>query len=147
MRRWDLSSLGPSSEKEPPRAPGPDAPRVPRTGQQMPQVLFSTPECRAVVIPLERGGEIGDHQVRERAVVQVVAGQVTIESGGEIAECPAGTLVVFEPGESHAVKALEDSHLLLILAPWPAPGHDLASEGDRAEHLPANAAVDPLPPD
>ena len=70
-----------------------------------------------------------------------------VESGGEVAECPAGTLVVFEPGESHAVKALEDSHLLLILAPWPAPGHDLASEGDRAEHLPANAAVDPLPPD
>jgi quercetin dioxygenase-like cupin family protein len=112
----------------------------------MPQVLFSTPECRAVVIRLERGGEIGEHRVRERALVQVVAGEVTIESGGEIAECPAGTLVVLEPGESHAVKAVDDSRLLLILAPWPAPGHDLASEGDRTGHLPANAVVDPLPP-
>ncbi len=112
----------------------------------MPQVLFSTPECRGVVIQLERGGEIGDHQVRERAVIQVVDGTVTMESGGEVAECSAGTLVVFEPGESHAVKALEDSRLLLILAPWPARGHDLASEEDRAEHIPANAVVDPLPP-
>lgn len=145
MKRWDLRSLAPSSEKETPRAPGPDAPRVPRAGPQMPQVLFSTPECRAVVIRLERGGEIGDHQVRERAVIHVVDGTVTIESGGEVAECPAGTLVVLEPGESHAVKALDDSRLLLILAPWPAPGHDLASEEGRGEHVPANAVVDPLP--
>ena len=146
MKRWDLHSLAPSSEKETPRAPGPDAPRVPRAGAQMPQVLFSTPECRAVVIELGRGGEIGDHQVRERLVIQVVDGDVTIEAGGEAVECPAGALLVLEPGESHAVKALEDSRLLLILAPWPAPGHDLASEERPAEHLPANAVVDPLPP-
>jgi quercetin dioxygenase-like cupin family protein len=112
----------------------------------MPQVLFSTPECRAVVIRLERGGEIGDHQVRERAVVQVVEGSVTIESSEGVAQCPAGTLVVFEPGESHAVKALDDSRLLLILAPWPAQGHDLASEERGDEHVPANAVVEPLPP-
>jgi hypothetical protein len=43
------------------------------------------------------------------------------------------------------VKALDDSRLLVILAPWQAPGHDLESEG-RGEHLPANAVVDPLPP-
>src|SRR5574338_450449 len=138
MKRWDLHALAPSSEKQTPRAPGPDAPRVPRAGAQMPQVLFSTPECRGGVIQLERGGEIGDDQVRERAVIQVVDGTVTRESADEAAECPAGTLVVFEPGESHLVKALDDSRLLLILAPWPAPGHDLASEEDRAEHLPAN---------
>jgi quercetin dioxygenase-like cupin family protein len=146
MKRWDLNSLAPSSEKETPRAPTPEAPRVPRAGAQMPQVLFSTPECRAVVIRLESGGEIGDHQVRERAVVQVVEGRVTIESSDGVAECPAGTLVVFEPGESHAVKAIDDSRLLLILAPWPARGHDVASEEGRAEHLPVNAVVDPLPP-
>jgi quercetin dioxygenase-like cupin family protein len=145
MKRWDLRSLAPSSEKETPREPGPDAPRVPRAGAQMPQVLFSTPECRGVVIRLERGGEIGEHRVRERAVIEVVEGTVTIEAGGEAVECTAGTLVVLEPHESHSVKALEDSSLLVILAPWPAPGHDLASEG-RGEHLPANAVVDPLPP-
>lgn len=112
----------------------------------MPLVLFSTPECRAVVIRLERGGEMGRHQVRERAVVQVVDGTVAIETADEVAECAAGTLVVFEPGESHAVKALDDARLLLILAPWPAPGHDLAEERGRSEHVPVNAVVDPLPP-
>jgi quercetin dioxygenase-like cupin family protein len=111
----------------------------------MPRVLFSSPECRAVVIDLPRGGEIGEHQVRERAVIEVVVGNVTIESAGERVDGPAGTLVTFEPGESHTVRALDDARLLLVLAPWPAPGHDLSSE-ERDEHLPANAVVEPLPP-
>jgi quercetin dioxygenase-like cupin family protein len=119
---------------------------VPKTGTQMPRVLFSSPECRAVVIDLERGGEIGEHRVRERAVIEVVDGIVTMEVAGESVECPAGTLVVFDPGESHAVRALDDSRLLLVLAPWPASGHDLASEEGRDGHLPVNAVVDPLPP-
>lgn len=146
MKRWDLRSLAPSSEKETPRAPGPHAPRVPRTGAQMPRVLFSSPECRVVVIDLERGGEIGEHQVRERAVVEVVDGTVTIESAGERVDCPAGTLVTFDPGESHAVRALDDARLLLVLAPWPAAGHDLSSEEGRDARLPANAVVEPLAP-
>lgn len=134
MKRWDLRSLAPSSEKRPARAPGADAPRAPRTGQQMPRVLFSSPECRAVVIDLQRGEELGDHHVRERAVVEVVAGRVSIESGAETEECETGTLVTFDPGEHHTVRALADTRLLLLLAPWPAA------------HLPANAVIEPIPP-
>ena len=44
-------------------------------------MLFSTPECRAVVIDLRAGEELGEHEVRERAVVQVVAGRVAITDG------------------------------------------------------------------
>src|SRR5205085_2782883 len=80
--RWDLTSLPPSSEKLRLREPGPDAPRVTRSGDHMPRVLFSAPECRAVVLDLETGETMGDHQVRERAVVQVVRDRVLIESGG-----------------------------------------------------------------
>ncbi len=29
----------------------------------------------------------------------------------------------WEPGERHAVRALDDALLVLILAPWPGPGH------------------------
>lgn len=99
----------------------------------MPRVLFSTPECRAVVIDLERGEELGEHNVRERAVLEVLAGRVSIESAGENAECETGTLVTFDPGEHHTIRALADAQLLLLLAPWPA-----------GERLPANAAVEPI---
>ena len=141
MKRWDLPSLGPSSEKQTAREPGADAPRVPRDDMQMPLVLFSSPECRAVLIDLQSGEELGEHQVRERAVVQVVAGRVSIECAGETVECETGTLVTFDPGESHTVRALADARLLLLLAPWPAAERDTP-----ARHLPANAVAEQIPP-
>lgn len=97
------------------------------------------------MVELGRGEAMGDHQVRERAVVEVVAGRVSVEASGETAECAAGTLVVFEPGERHGVRALEDAVLLLVLAPWPAPKHYDAAEGAQAQHLPPNASVGPSP--
>ena len=66
---------------------------------------------------------MGDHQVRERALVQVLRGSVTCTSGADTATCMAGGLIVFEPGEPHALRALQPTRLLLILAPWPAQGH------------------------
>ena len=112
----------------------------------MPRVLFSSPECRAVVIDLQRGEELGDHHVRERAVVEVISGRVIIESSEETAECETGTLVTFDPGEHHTVRALADARLLLLLAPWPAAKHYTSAEKGRAQHLPANAATEPIRP-
>lgn len=143
MRRWDLNSLPPSTEKERPRAPGPDSPRVPSRERQIPRVLFTSPECRAVIVDLRAGEEMGDHHVRERVIVHVVAGQVDIESRNEAMSCQAGTLVEFEPGERHSVRALQDTRLLLLLAPWPAPGHYSDGEIDHTQHLPSNAVIEP----
>jgi quercetin dioxygenase-like cupin family protein len=139
-------SLPPSTEKRRPREPGADAPRVARGEGRSPRVLFTSPECRAVVVELAGGEEMGDHRVRERAVVQVVSGRVAIEASGESVECEAGTLVTFEPAEPHTVRALTDTRLLLVLAPWPAAEHYADPEAERAQQLPANALVEPLAP-
>jgi len=144
MKRWDLLSLPPSTEKQYPRERGAGAPRVPREDGQIPRVLFSAPECRAIVIELERGERMGDHQVRERAVVHVVGGRVAIEASGETVECGAGTLVAFAPHERHSVHALDDAKLLLIISPWPAAEHYSDSETQHASRLPANAFVAPI---
>lgn len=147
MKRWDLTSLAPSTEKQRPRDPGSGAPRIARHDGQIPRVLFSAPECRAVVVELESGQTMGDHHVRERAVVHIVSGRVSIDASGETAECPAGTVVTFAPGERHSVHAVEGSTLLLLLAPWPAAHHYSAdAEADHAQRLPANASVAPLEP-
>jgi quercetin dioxygenase-like cupin family protein len=145
VKRWDLRSLAPSSKKLTAREPRADAPRVPRAGRQMPRVLFSSPECRAVVIDFQRGDELGDHQVHERAVVEVVAGRVSIECSQETVDCEAGTLVTFDPGEHHTVRALTDARLLLLLAPWPAAKCTTESGTPEHQHLPANAVVEPIP--
>jgi len=140
MRRWHLPTLAPSSDKRHEREPGPDAPRTATVGRSKPRVLFSEPECRAVVVDLRSGEEMGDHAVHERAVIQVVAGHVVVTVADETADCEAGTLVNLEPGERHAVRALVDSQLLLVLAPWPAkpPDDDVLAD---PHHVPRNAVA------
>lgn len=126
MKRWDLHA---EAEGE-------------RTG---PRALFSTAEARAVVVDLGRDEEMSDHQVRERAIVQVLRGRVAIQSDDQAADCAEGTLVVFEPGESHAVRAVEPARLLIMLAPWPAPDHYSEKERRHDPHeLPVNANQGPL---
>jgi quercetin dioxygenase-like cupin family protein len=86
---------------------------------------------------------MGDHHVRERAVVQVVGGRIRVASSADTAECATGALLTFAPGERHSVQALEDAMLVLLLAPWPAARHyGDDTEAARAQELPANASTD-----
>ena len=88
-----------------------------------PVVLTTDDGARAIAIRLEAGQELSDHQVRERAWVIVVEGRAEIRSGDQLVDGVVGTLVTFEPGERHAVSSAEGARVLLILAPWPGPGH------------------------
>jgi quercetin dioxygenase-like cupin family protein len=92
-------------------------------GSRSPVVLRSEDEARAVLIGLEPGQELGDHQVKEHAWIVVVDGAATFEAGGEAIEGPVGTLVRFEPDERHAVRSDGGATILLLLAPWPGEGH------------------------
>jgi quercetin dioxygenase-like cupin family protein len=92
-------------------------------GTRSPVVLKSEDEARAVLIGLDPGQELGDHQVKEHAWLLVVAGSVQIGAGGEKVDAPAGTLAHFEPDERHSVSSAEGARILLLLAPWPGPGH------------------------
>lgn len=94
-----------------------------RDGTRSPVVLKSEDEARAVLIGIEPGQELGDHQVKEHAWLLVVSGTAQIGSGGETAEAPAGTLAHFEPDERHSVASESGTKILLLLAPWPGPGH------------------------
>jgi redox-sensitive bicupin YhaK (pirin superfamily) len=88
-----------------------------------PQVLQSAVgEGRAIAIDLPAGEELQDHEVHERAYLVVVAGEVEI-SGEQSGTAGPGSLAVFDPQERHAVRAVSDARLLLVLAPWPGPGH------------------------
>jgi quercetin dioxygenase-like cupin family protein len=142
VKRWHLPTLAPSSDKQHEREPGPGAPRVATVGRSKPRVLFSEPECRVLVIDLRAGEEMGDHAVHERAVIEVMSGRITMASALETVDCESGTLINLEPGEHHAVRALADSRLLLVLAPWPAKGHDTEGDGN-SQHLPRNAIASP----
>ena len=91
-------------------------------GTRSPVVLDSE-DSRAVLLRLAPGQELGEHQVRERAWVVVVDGTVEVETGGDTISAAAGTLLEFEPTERRTVRSVEGARLLLLLAPWPGPGH------------------------
>ena len=81
----------------PPWSAGTSPPSM-SSGKREPRVLFSRPECRAVLLDLQEGEEMGDHRVHERAIVEVVSGKLEVSVDGESVECDSGTLLTFEPG-------------------------------------------------
>ncbi|MEO6495962.1 MAG: cupin domain-containing protein [Solirubrobacteraceae bacterium] len=91
---------------------------------QKPQVLHSDEgAARVIAINLPAGEELQDHEVHEHAWLHVHSGAVEVAQGGERVRVEEGSLVHWRPQERHAVLAVEDTLLLLLLAPWPGPGH------------------------
>jgi quercetin dioxygenase-like cupin family protein len=100
MEHWDLRTLDVEPSK--------------------PRILHSARgDARSILISLPAGAGLQEHQVHERAYVVVIDGEVELAgtTGGP------GFAAVFEPKERHAVKAVSDARLLLLLAPWPGDGH------------------------
>ena len=92
-------------------------------GSRSPVVLHSSDEGRAVLIGLNPGQELGDHQVKEHAFLVVVDGSARTEAGGESLDAGVGTMVSFDPDERHVVASESGAKLLLMLTPWPGVGH------------------------
>ena len=105
MQSWNLREI---------EAPG---------GSRSPSVLLSEDEARAVLLALEPGQGLGDHQVKEHAWLIVVDGSARIGGGEDEVEAGVGTLVHFEPDERHFVRSEAGARILLLLAPWPGEGH------------------------
>lgn len=91
-------------------------------GTRSPVVLGSE-DSRAVLIRLAPGQELGEHQVRERAWVVVLDGAVEVQAAEDTMTAPSGTLLEFEPTERRTVRSAGGARLLILLAPWPGPGH------------------------
>ena len=103
MESWDVRSL----EVEP----------------HKPQVLSSDEETRIVAIHLPGGDELQEHQTHERTYLVVADGEVEIVQDGRSKAAGPGFLAHFEPNERRQVRAVRDSRILLVLAPWPGEGH------------------------
>jgi len=88
-----------------------------------PVVVHQDDAARAVLVVLQPGQELGEHQVRENAWVFIVDGTVQVASGAETTEVGGGSLLRFEPAERHSLSAKTGARILLILTPWPGEGH------------------------
>jgi quercetin dioxygenase-like cupin family protein len=92
-------------------------------GSRSPVVLRSDAAARAVLVALEPGQQLGEHQVKEGALVAVVDGSVRVESGGETIEGGAGCFFYFDADERRSISSDGGARILLVLSPWPGEGH------------------------
>ncbi len=107
-------------------------------GARSPVVLHSRDGAeRAVLIELQPGDRLGEHSVKESALLLVLDGTARVEAGDESVDAEAGTLFHFDPDERHSVTSDGGARLLLLLAPWTAEGH---YRGDRTEQSGVSAS-------
>jgi quercetin dioxygenase-like cupin family protein len=92
-------------------------------GTRDPAVLHSDNGARAVLIVLQPGQALGDHQVKENAWLTVVDGTVQVSAGDGRHEAGPGMFFRFDPDERHSVRSETGARILLLLAPWPGEGH------------------------
>jgi len=92
-------------------------------GSRSPVVVHSEEASRAVLIGLDPGQALRDHQVHERSWVLVVDGTVRIEAGDDSVEAGPGFLAWFDVEERRSISSDGGARILLLLAPWPGKGH------------------------
>ena len=109
MDTWDISSLDVQAHQ--------------------PKVLRTDSEARVIAINLPSGEQLQDHQVHERAYLFVLAGEIELTAEGDSQTAGTGFVAHFEKNERHEVTAKSDARLVLVLAPWPGPGHSSERAG------------------
>jgi quercetin dioxygenase-like cupin family protein len=106
-----------------------------------PEILSSTVGGRAILLDLPAGEVLQEHQVHEQAWIAVIYGEIRITNHTDhTIDVQPGVLVQFAPQERHEVKALADSRLLMLLTPWPGPGHPGAMTLDEKTDVRNRAA-------
>lgn len=109
MQHWDLRAIA--------------APR----GTRDPYVVHQDEGARAVLVSIDAGQALGEHQVKENAWVVVIHGTVEVGAGSKKVELGPGGLARFEPGERHSLSSPDGARVLLVLTPWPGAGHYAAA--------------------
>jgi quercetin dioxygenase-like cupin family protein len=107
-------------------------------GARSPVVLHSKQGAeRAVLIELRAGEALGDHAVKEYALLIVLDGTIRVDAGDESFDGEAGALFQFDPDERRSVTSDDGARILLMLAPWPGEGH---YRGDPVERSGVSAS-------
>jgi len=85
------------------------------------RTLVKHDDLRVVLIALQSGSGIPEHQAAGRISVQTLRGEIRVRALGKTFALPVGGLLTLDRDVPHSVDALEDSAFLLTLVqPSPA---------------------------
>jgi quercetin dioxygenase-like cupin family protein len=77
--------------------------------------LVKTDRLEVLRLVVHANKEIASHKARGEITVQCLEGRVAFTAGNKTQQLSAGQLLYLAAGEPHALKALEDSALLVTL--------------------------------
>jgi len=80
------------------------------------RTLVKTESLEVIRMVLPAGKEIAEHKARGDITVQCLVGKVDFQVGNDSHELTPGMLLYLEAGTPHALRAIEESALLLTLA-------------------------------
>lgn len=82
----------------------------------LPKVLMSRPGYRLLLLNLRAGQSVPEHATREMVTVYALSGHITFQENKSPYELRAGQVLWIEGGVPHALRAHEDSTLLVVAA-------------------------------
>lgn len=73
-----------------------------------------------ILFAFEKGGYLKEHQADGEVIIHVLRGLLSVTVAAEEVALTAGQLLALAPGQRHAVRALEESDMLLCIARLPS---------------------------
>jgi quercetin dioxygenase-like cupin family protein len=89
-------------------------------------ILLNTPDVRLVVFRLAPGQEVSPHSNASTVMLTVLEGEGILSGGTGERRCVAGDVVVYDPSETHGMRAV-DVELQLLATITPRPGERTAT--------------------
>ena len=90
-------------------------PQTTTFAEQATQTLIKTASLELIRLILPAGKEIAEHKVDGEITVQCVEGRVAFTARGQTQELQADQMLYLAGGDPHALKAIEDSALLVTI--------------------------------
>jgi quercetin dioxygenase-like cupin family protein len=82
------------------------------------KTLVKYDSLRVVLMAMQAGHRIPEHQTEGRISIQTIRGHVIVRASGRTFDLPAGALLALEQGMRHDLEARDDSAVILTIA-WP----------------------------
>jgi quercetin dioxygenase-like cupin family protein len=84
-------------------------------------ILLDVPDARLVVFRIAPGQHVAPHRNPSSVMLTVLYGQGLVSGADGERECRAGDVIVYEPNETHGMRAV-DVELFLLATITPRPG-------------------------
>jgi hypothetical protein len=101
-------------------------------GTRDPHVLHEDEGSRGLLLIMNAGQRLEEHEVRENTWALVVEGAIEVSAAGsdDALVVEQGSLVYWKAQERRSISSPQGARMLMILTPWPGEGHYTAAERD-----------------